>query len=80
MDKEEKWIDINIDGEDNVAIQYNYNSLEDLIIWQMHERELDFRKDRKKKTKLEAIENDIQLIWLLDIAWLSYYLIFMWFY
>ena len=81
MDKEEKWIDINIDGEDNVAIQYNYNSLEDLIIWQMHERELDFRKDKeKKKTKLEAIENDIQLIWLLYIAWLSYYLIFMWFY
>ena len=81
MDKEEKWIDINIDGEDNVPIQYNYNSLEDLIIWQMHERELDFRKDKeKKKTKLEAIENDIQLIWLLYIAWLSYYLIFMWFY
>ena len=49
MDKEEKWIDINIDGEANVAIQYNYNSLEDLIIWQMHERELDFRKDKEKK-------------------------------
>ena len=30
MDKEEKWIDINIDEEDNRAIWYNYDSLEDL--------------------------------------------------
>ena len=29
MDKEEKWIDINIDGEDNRTIGYNYDSLED---------------------------------------------------
>ena len=29
MDKEDKWININIDGEDNRAIEYNYNSLED---------------------------------------------------
>ena len=25
----EKWVDINIDGEDNRAIRYNYDSLED---------------------------------------------------
>ena len=30
MDKEEKWIDINTDGENNRAIRYNYYSLEDL--------------------------------------------------
>lgn len=31
MDEEEKWVDINIDGEDNRAIEYDYNSLEDSI-------------------------------------------------
>ena len=34
----------------------------------------------KRQTKLEAIENNIKLIWLLYIVWFSYYLIFMWFY
>ena len=29
MDKEEKWIDINIDGEDNRTIGYSYDSLKD---------------------------------------------------
>ena len=28
MDKKEKWIDINIDKEDNRTIGYNYDSLE----------------------------------------------------
>ena len=71
MDKEKKWFDIHIDGEDIRAIGYNYDSLEDstsnsdesfedyLIIayesWILEE----------EKKKLEAIENDIQLIWLL---------------
>lgn len=31
MDEEEKWVDINIDREDNRAIEYDYNSLEDSI-------------------------------------------------
>ena len=29
MDREEKWIDINIDGEDDESIGYNYDSLDD---------------------------------------------------
>ena len=29
MDKEENWVDINIGGEDNRAIGYNYDLLED---------------------------------------------------
>ena len=41
---------------------------------------LEREKKNKKNTKLEAIENNIQLIWLLYIGWFSYYLIFMWFY
>ena len=28
-DNKEKWVDVNIDGEDNRAIRYNYDSLED---------------------------------------------------
>lgn len=31
MDKKEKWIDTDFDGEDNGAIGYNYDSLEDPI-------------------------------------------------
>ena len=31
MDKEKKWFDIHIDGEDIRAIGYNYDSLEDSI-------------------------------------------------
>ena len=52
MDKEEKWIDINIDGEDNRTIRYNYDSLEDPTSdsdgsfedYLINAWELDFRK------------------------------------
>ena len=57
MDREEKWIDINIDGEDDESIGYNYDSLdgctsnsddnfEDHLInaW---EREFYFRREKK---------------------------------
>lgn len=30
MDEKEEWVDINTNGEDNRAIRYDYNSLEDL--------------------------------------------------
>ena len=66
MDKKEKWIDIDIDRENNRVIGYNYDLLDDPTSDRLFDKCM--RESwilEEAKIKLEVIENDIQLIWLL---------------
>ena len=77
-------MDINTNEEDNRAIRYDYDFLENRtndsdvlkIIW-WSQKKLNYSR---KEDELETIDNDKQLIWLVRIVWFSCYSIFIWFY